>query len=244
MSARPLPRLEASLGVFLADCGATLATDKVAENRFHAVTTSQLHAVSAQSVETQERNAKQIAEMVGMMLAPPEALDTASGPYVGTFNYNNIDPKDFTVFDGRKTVRFKGKYTVGGAEMHVGRAIASRVKALIEYAWTQNINLKINEAERTYDTQLLYWKRYQNTLAARAGRTRPYPGLGDGPIAARPETGNHRKGLAVDFNLLGNGSNWQKTYQWLHKNAPRFGLYNTFEQRGLFDAPHWSANGS
>lgn len=224
---RPIPRLEPQLGAFLADCGATLDVDKVAENRLHAASTQLLREVASTTTQTQLRNAIQIQEMIGMMLAPPPALDTAA-PYVAQWNYNNIDPKDFTEFDGRKTVRFSGKYTVGGRDMHVGRAIASRVKALIEYAQSQGINLTINEAERTYATQLSYY----NAFLAKKG-----------PIAGRPETSNHRKGLAVDFNLLGNGPNWKKTYQWLHKNAPRYGLYNTFEQHGLFDAPHWSATG-
>lgn len=56
------------------------------------------------------------------------------------------------------------------------------------------------------------------------------------PPTARPGRSNHEKGLAIDFSNCSTRST--KCYQWLSKNAARFGLYN------LPSEPwHWSVDG-
>jgi len=58
------------LDLFLKDCGASLPVDKVAENRLHAASTHMLRDVGDATRAIQERNASQIAEMLGLFISP------------------------------------------------------------------------------------------------------------------------------------------------------------------------------
>lgn len=66
MPVPPKPGLER----FLADCGASLPVDKVAENRLHAASTQQLRDIGDAARATQLRNAMQIGELVGLFVSP------------------------------------------------------------------------------------------------------------------------------------------------------------------------------
>jgi LAS superfamily LD-carboxypeptidase LdcB len=61
------------------------------------------------------------------------------------------------------------------------------------------------------------------------------------PPTARPGTSMHEQGLAIDFSWNGRivGSRSSPAYQWLARNAARYGFYN------LPSEPwHWSTNGN
>jgi LAS superfamily LD-carboxypeptidase LdcB len=57
------------------------------------------------------------------------------------------------------------------------------------------------------------------------------------PPTARPGRSNHEKGLAIDFANCSSRST--ACYQWLNRNAARFGLYNLPSESW-----HWSVNGN
>ena len=58
------------LARFLQDCGVTLSASEVAPNMLHARTAQTLGEVSAATSKEQERNAQQIAEMIGLFVSP------------------------------------------------------------------------------------------------------------------------------------------------------------------------------
>ncbi|HVT78108.1 MAG TPA: M15 family metallopeptidase, partial [Acidimicrobiales bacterium] len=61
------------------------------------------------------------------------------------------------------------------------------------------------------------------------------------PPTARPGASMHERGLAVDFTVNGSiiTSHSSSAWQWLNKNASKYGLYN------LASEPwHWSTNGN
>ena len=74
--------------------------------------------------------------------------------------------------------------------------------------------LRIGSARRYSDEQRLLWERYQN----------------GGPLAAKPGTSMHERGLAIDFYpVTGRSSDWMNyeyrtAINWLYVNGPKYGV--------------------
>ena len=88
---------------------------------------------------------------------------------------------------------------------------------MIAAAKRDGVNLEIRSAHRSRHEQEVLYQKYLN---------------GTGNLAAKPGTSNHESGQAIDFG------NTPGAYDWLAKNAGRFGLKN------LPGEPwHYSPNG-
>lgn len=84
---------------------------------------------------------------------------------------------------------------------------------LVEAAESDNIQISINSAFRTYARQVALWRAYKS---------------GHGNLAAEPGTSNHQHGQAFDLNTLHNVFNGSdKVYEWLKRNAPQHGFIRT-----------------
>ena len=92
-----------------------------------------------------------------------------------------------------------------GGGMKVDASIAGNVKAMIEAAKRDGVDLKITSANRSRQEQEVLYQKYLN---------------GTGNLAAKPGSSNHESGLAIDF------TNTPGAHAWLAKNAGRFGLKN------------------
>jgi hypothetical protein len=92
-----------------------------------------------------------------------------------------------------------------GGGKKVDASIAGNVRAMIEAAKRDGVDLKITSAGRSRQEQEVLYQKYLN---------------GTGNLAAKPGTSNHESGLAIDF------TNTPGAHAWLAKNAGRFGLKN------------------
>ena len=98
-----------------------------------------------------------------------------------------------------------GKLVDLGGGKKVDASIAGNVRAMIEAARRDGVELKITSANRSRQEQEVLYQKYLN---------------GTGNLAAKPGTSNHEGGLAIDF------TNTPGAHAWLAKNAGRFGLKN------------------
>ena len=87
----------------------------------------------------------------------------------------------------------------------VDSSIAGAVKAMMAAAKKDGVTLGIESSFRSRAEQEKLYAAYQN---------------GTGNLAAKPGTSNHESGLAIDFK------NTPGAYDWLAKNAGKFGLKN------------------
>lgn len=87
----------------------------------------------------------------------------------------------------------------------VDSSIAGAVKAMMAAAKKDGVTLGIESSFRSRAEQEKLYAAYKN---------------GTGNLAAKPGTSNHESGLAIDFK------NTPGAYDWLAKNAGKFGLKN------------------
>ena len=99
----------------------------------------------------------------------------------------------------------------------VDASIADNVKKMLNDAKKEGVDLQISSSYRSREEQERLYQAYLN---------------GTGNLAAKPGSSNHESGLAIDFK------NTSGAYDWLKKNAGRYGLKN------LPSEPwHYSTNG-
>ena len=96
-------------------------------------------------------------------------------------------------------------------------SIGDNVKKMLNDAKKDGVDLQISSSYRSREEQERLYQAYLN---------------GTGNLAAKPGSSNHESGLAIDFK------NTSGAYDWLKKNAGRYGLKN------LPSEPwHYSTNG-
>jgi hypothetical protein len=84
--------------------------------------------------------------------------------------------------------------------------------ALVSAALQDDVRITLNSGFRSYPEQ----------KNLREGFERRLPGFNQ---AAKPGFSNHQNGIAFDFSVPGGDGN--PTYEWLKRNAPRFGFVRT-----------------
>ncbi len=120
-----------------------------------------------------------------------------------------------------------------GTTITVHRLIADQVVALMNAAATDGVAL---DGWGYRDTQRQIELR-QAHCGSSPDAVFSAPSSSCSPPTARPGRSMHERGLAIDFKNCGSRST--PCYQWLSRNAARFGLFN------LPSEPwHWSTNGN
>jgi len=143
------------------------------------------------------------------------------------YNYynNNVIPSvSTTAQNGRLPASDLG--TIGGG-IQIRRDAAAQWNRMAAAAAADGITLSPTSGYRTYDHQLRLWtsalSRYGSAAAARRW-------------VAPPGNSNHGWGLAVDEGVIyNNRSPSNPVYQWLTRNAGRFGFW----QRMSWEPWHW-----
>lgn len=87
----------------------------------------------------------------------------------------------------------------------IGAQIAQKFDEMVAAAARDGVKLTISSGLRTRAEQEKLYAAYKN---------------GTGNLAAKPGTSNHESGEAIDFG------NTSGAYEWLKKNAARFGFFN------------------
>lgn len=125
---------------------------------------------------------------------------------------------------------------------YIHREVYFALLQMLEYAYSQGINLKIVSAVRNYDTQLYLWN---SQISARYDIKTIKNAL---KYIAMPGTSRHHWGTDIDFNSTTlqfyKSSEGIAIYEWLCENAPKFGFYQVYtsnRKTGYFEEKwHWS----
>jgi LAS superfamily LD-carboxypeptidase LdcB len=136
---------------------------------------------------------------------------------------------------GRISVGNIDTVTVQG--ITVARSIASNVNSLLNAARADGIELS-GWGYRDSDQQIALRRAHCGTSDYDVYEK---PANQCHPPTARPGASMHERGLAIDFTYGGSiiTSHSSEAWQWLNKNASKYGLYN------LASEPwHWSTNGN
>ena len=123
---------------------------------------------------------------------------------------------------------------------------ANALEKLIAAAKAENINLRISSGYRSMSLQIsLYNERYTPGYPEPREKNvkKILPNGKKPPTTAYPGRSNHQNGIAIDFDIPIDGWN-TKEYQWLDKNASRFGFSNAEGKLASVDeAWHWVYTG-
>ena len=102
---------------------------------------------------------------------------------------------------------------VGGVELE--KATAKAFRTMAKAARKVGITINIRSGFRSHEKQKLLYREYVK---------------GWGNLAARPGYSNHQNGKALDIYITD-----YKVYEWLRKNASKFGFKRTVRR----EAWHW-----
>lgn len=136
----------------------------------------------------------------------------------------------FAMWAGGRFTDFTPLWVFGGTARVGLVTVADKTLAaymdMLGEAERAGFDLSINSGFRSYPEQKYYWDKYQ------AG----------GTLAAKPGTGPHQCGVAIDMDMgMGKGNpssdvkTWTAIYKWMVKNARRFGFMRTVQS----EAWHW-----
>jgi D-alanyl-D-alanine carboxypeptidase len=132
-------------------------------------------------------------------------------------NATRADARTVTGYShGRKT-RIQ-LVTVSGVELEAATARAFKVMA--KAARKAGIEIAIRSGFRSHEKQKQLYREYKR---------------GWGHLAAKPGYSNHQSGKALDIYIRD-----YKVYEWLKKNASKFGFKRTVKR----EAWHWEYTGS
>ncbi len=97
------------------------------------------------------------------------------------------------------------------------------MKAMLEAAWEDGVDLKVWSPFRSYDTQnMLFQNQVKRELAK--GLSQQAAEDKAATVVARPGTSEHNTGLAADFNMASDTFETTKMYTWMKENAADYGF--------------------
>jgi hypothetical protein len=175
-----------------------------------------LRRLSQQNQQEQSSPIDQLQKIIGLQ----------GGAGINT-NANSVSvnppPKPRTI--SRRIERGGGNYSGGSGKVvsvygiKVDASIADNVRRMLDHARREGVNLG-GGGWRSNATQWHLWRTKRHRV----------------PVA-RPGSSRHERGLAIDFNEGGRSLS-NRSFQWLRRNAGRYGFYNLPSERW-----HWSVDG-
>ena len=134
---------------------------------------------------------------------------------VPTLQKPSADLDDYEIIEGNFPLFYKGG-KLGTAyelvkinEKNIVKEVAVYVVAMIEEAKNDGIDLRVASGFRTMEEQLSLYKQNKESTSM---------------LVAKPGYCSHQTGIAIDFNVH---EKQGRVYEWLVKNAYRFGFIRT-----------------
>ncbi|MBO4694043.1 MAG: M15 family metallopeptidase [Clostridia bacterium] len=149
-------------------------------------------------------------------------------------NANNPLPEDYKY--GWNLTKIDSKYHNGQLDQ-IDAGIWPYMKAMIEAAWKDGVDLKVWSPYRSYDTQrILFYNRVkkENGDEAKAATA-----------VARPGTSEHNTALCADFNMANSRFENTEMFDWLCKNAEDYGFILRYPKDRInitgvmYESWHW-----
>lgn len=99
------------------------------------------------------------------------------------------------------------------------------MKAMIDAAWDDGVELYVWSPYRTYDMQnTLFQNQVSRCKANDPSLTDEEAEAEAATVVARPGTSEHHTGLAADFNMASDSFETTPMYEWLQENAEDYGF--------------------
>ncbi len=119
-------------------------------------------------------------------------------------------------------VKIEAKYHNGQLDM-LDKDIWPYMKAMIEKAWEDGVDLKVWSPYRAYNTQKMLFENMTKKVKT-ADMTEQQAQDKAATIVARPGTSEHHTGFATDFNMADDKFEQTPMFEWLQKNAQDYGF--------------------
>lgn len=133
-------------------------------------------------------------------------------------------------------VSMEDKYCIGSLRK-INSDVWPYLKAMIEDAWADGVDLKVLSPYRSYDVQNRLFKEQ----LIRAGGDEEKAAS----VVAKPGTSEHNTGLCVDFNEVEESFENTDMFVWLNKNAENYGFILRYPKdkeeitRIMYEPWHW-----
>ncbi|MGI6280152.1 MAG: M15 family metallopeptidase, partial [Acutalibacteraceae bacterium] len=167
-------------------------------------------------------------------------LDAA---YTNLFLVNGKNPLPENYEYGKNLITIESKYKNGQLDQ-IDKDIWPYMKAMIEAAWADNVDLKVWSPYRSYETQKMLFENQVNRNLNK-GLSRAEAEAQAATVVARPGTSEHHTGLAADFNMASDAFENTKMYEWLKENAADYGFVMRYAKEKqpitgvILESWHW-----
>lgn len=135
-------------------------------------------------------------------------------------NGENPLPEDYDYESELVTIPDKYK---NGQLNQINAKVWPYMKAMLEAAWEDGVNLKVWSPYRSYDTQNMLYQNQVNRCIGK-GLSRQAAEIEAATVVAKPGTSEHNTGLAADFNMASDAFETTEMYEWMKENAADYGF--------------------
>lgn len=112
---------------------------------------------------------------------------------------------------------------INGSLRQIDKGVWPYMKAMIEAAWEDGVELYIWSPYRSYSTQnMLYENQVKREMDK--GLDREAAEIEAATVVARPGTSEHHTGLAADFNMASDAFEDTEMFEWMSENAADYGF--------------------
>lgn len=157
-------------------------------------------------------------------------------------NGKNPLPEDYEY--GSNLITVEDKY-INGSLKQIDKDVWPYMRAMIEAAWADNVQLYIWSPYRSYETQnMLFENKIQRVMDAK-GLDRAAAEIEAATVVARPGTSEHHTGLAADFNMANDGFEDTEMFRWMKENAADYGFIMRYSEEKqpltgvIHESWHW-----
>lgn len=156
-------------------------------------------------------------------------------------NDKNPLPEDYNYGEGLTTIDFK--YHNGQLDQ-IKEGVWPYMKAMIEAAWADGVELYVWSPYRSYATQDMLFQKQVNRCLEK-GISREDAENEAATVVARPGTSEHNTGLAADFNMASDRFETTEMYKWMCENAEDYGFILRYPKDKtditgvIYESWHW-----
>ncbi len=156
-------------------------------------------------------------------------------------NGENPLPEDYDYEGNLRTV--PQKYLKGGLTQF-DKDVYPYLKAMIDAAWKDNVELYVWSPYRSYAIQEMLYNNEVNRWVSR-GYSKAEAKDKAATVVARPGTSEHHTGIALDINCADDSFETTEAYKWLTENAEDYGFIMRYSKEKqpitgvIHESWHW-----
>lgn len=165
-------------------------------------------------------------ELISEESSQPEIViygeDTLDADFTNLLLVNSQNPLPEDYAGEQNLITVEEKY-INGNLRQINKEIWPYMKAMIEAAWADGVELYIWSPYRSYETQNKLYQNKVNKLIE-SGLDNQQAEAEAATVVARPGTSEHQTGLCADFNMANSKFEQTKEFAWMKENAADYGF--------------------